>query len=130
MLPESLLNVATTVSGSGPAYVYLLIEAMIDGAVRLGLPREVAVRLAAQTTIGAGRMVMSQQDPTSLKNAVSSPGGSTIEALYIMEKHGLKGNIMEAMEMCENKLFEMECHIINNNNRTTNLTVEEPLKNG
>ncbi len=130
MLPEKLLNVATTVSGSGPAYVYLLIEAMVDGAVRLGLPREMAVRLASQTTIGAGRMVMSQnQDPAALKNAVSSPGGSTIEALYALEKNAFKGSIMEAMERCEGKLFEMECQIIEES-LIRQEREEEPLENG
>lgn len=109
MLPEELLNAATTISGSGPAYAYLLMEAMVDGAVRLGIPRDIATRLTAQTLIGSGKMVMSTgQEPASLKNAVSSPKGSTIEALYHFEKNGFKGTVMEAMEMCENKLVIME----------------------
>lgn len=109
MLPERLLNAATAVSGSGPAYVYLLMESMIDGAVRLGLPRDIATRLTAQTVIGAGRMVMSSaENPAALKNAVSSPGGSTIEALYYLEKSAFKGNVMEAMEKCESQLSAME----------------------
>ncbi|NLB91366.1 MAG: pyrroline-5-carboxylate reductase [Clostridiales bacterium] len=109
MLPERLLNAATAVSGSGPAYAYLLMESMIDGALRLGLPRETARRLVAQTLIGTGRMVMiSGKEPATLKNEVTSPGGSTIEALYTFERNAFKGIVMEAMEECENKLVQME----------------------
>ncbi len=109
MLQEELLNPATAISGSGPAYAYLLMESMVDGAVRLGLPRDVATRLAAQTFIGAGKMAMSSgQEPSSLKNAVSSPKGSTIEALYVLEQNAFKGSVMEAMEMCDWKLRAME----------------------
>lgn len=127
MLPERLLNAATTASGSGPAYAYLLMESMIDGAVRLGLPRDVATRLTAQTVIGAGRMVMSSdQDPATLKNGVSSPGGSTIEALYYLEKGAFKGNIMEAMEKCQDQLNRMEktSMPLNTNNQVEPATAE------
>jgi pyrroline-5-carboxylate reductase len=92
-VPEKLLDAVTGLSGSGPAYVYQIIEALSDGGVRVGLPRDVATKLAAQTVLGAAQMVLTTgQHPGSLKDAVTSPGGTTIE------QGGLRGVLMNAVQ--------------------------------
>ncbi len=107
-LPEKMLDAVVAISGSGVAYVYMFIEALGDGAVRLGLPRDVAYEMAAQTMIGAGKMVLeTHAHPGTLKDAVCSPGGSTIEAVYAFEKNGFRGTVMEAMDACAEKLKKM-----------------------
>jgi len=98
-LPESQLDAVTGLSGSGPAYVYLMIEALSDGGVRMGLPRDVATRLAAQTVLGAARMVLeTAQHPGALKDAVTSPGGTTIAGLHALELGGVRGSLMNAVQ--------------------------------
>ncbi len=98
-VPEPLLDAVTGLSGSGPAYVYLMIEALSDGGVRMGLPREAATRLAAQTVLGAAQMVLSTgQHPGVLKDAVTSPGGTTIAGLQALEQHAVRGALMEAVQ--------------------------------
>ena len=95
---EKLLDAVTGLSGSGPAYVYQIIEALSDGGVRVGLPRDVATRLAAQTVLGAAKMVLETgQHPGSLKDAVTSPGGTTIAGLHALESGGLRGTLMNAV---------------------------------
>ena len=90
---------AVTVSGSGPAYAYQFIEAMADGGVQVGLPRPIAYKLAAQTMIGAGLMVLETgMHPGHLKDMVTSPGGTTIKAVNVLEKAGVRGTIMDAVE--------------------------------
>ncbi len=107
-LPERLLDAVVAVSGSGVAYVYTFIEALADGAVRLGLPRDVAYEMAAQTMIGAGKMVLATgTHPGALKDAVCSPAGSTIEAIYELEKNGFRGIVISAMDACAEKLKKM-----------------------
>ena len=100
-VPASLMNAVTGVSGSGPAYVYLFIEALADAGVLAGLPRSAAYELAAQTVVGAGRMVLETgQHPGVLKDAVCSPGGTTIEAVYELESAGFRAAVMRAVDAC------------------------------
>jgi pyrroline-5-carboxylate reductase len=100
---EALLDAVTGLSGSGPAYVYLIIEALSDGGVAAGLPRELATRLAAQTVLGAAKMVLETGlHPGSLKDMVTSPGGTTIEGIYELEKGKMRGTLMSAVRAaCE-----------------------------
>lgn len=105
---ESLLDAVTGLSGSGPAYAYLMIEALSDGGVAAGLPREVATRLAAQTLLGSARMVLeSGQHPGALKDMVTSPGGTTIEGLHQLEKGGLRGTLISAVRAAADKARQL-----------------------
>lgn len=105
---EKLLDAVTGLSGSGPAYVYLLIEAMADGGVRMGLPRATAQRLAAQTVMGAGKMVMETgKHPGELKDAVTSPGGTTIAGVHALESHAFRGTVMSAVEAATKRSQEL-----------------------
>lgn len=97
-MEEKLLDAVTGLSGSGPAYVYLIIEALADGGVRAGLPRDAAQTLAAQTVLGAAKMVVeSGQHPGALKDAVMSPAGTTAEGLYALEQAGIRSALMSAV---------------------------------
>ena len=101
---EPLLDAVTGLSGSGPAYVYQFIEALSDGGVAAGLPRDAATRLAAQTVLGAAKMVLETgQHPGALKDMVTSPGGTTIEGLHELEKGKLRGTVMSAVRAATDK---------------------------
>ena len=101
---ESLLDAVTGLSGSGPAYVYLFIEALSDGGVAAGLPRDVATRLAAQTLLGGARMVLETGlHPGALKDMVTSPGGTTIEGIHELELGCLRGTVMSAVRAAADK---------------------------
>ena len=96
---EKLMDAVTGLSGSGPAYVFTFIEALSDAAVKNGLPRDVATRLAAQTVFGAAKMVMETgEHPSLLKEKVTSPGGTTIAGLHALEIGSFRGIIMNAVE--------------------------------
>lgn len=103
-VPESLMGVVTSVSGSSPAYVYLFIEAMADAAVADGMPRAQAYRFAAQAVYGSAKMVLETgKHPGELKDAVCSPGGTTIEAVRVLEEKGFRSAVIEAMKACTKK---------------------------
>jgi pyrroline-5-carboxylate reductase len=95
---EKLLDAVTGLSGSGPAYVFQMIEALSDGGVAAGLPRDIATKLAAQTLLGAAKMVLETGlHPGALKDMVTSPGGTTIEGLHEMERGGVRAALMNAV---------------------------------
>jgi pyrroline-5-carboxylate reductase len=98
-VPEKLLDAVTGLSGSGPAYVFVVIEALSDGGVRMGLPRDVATLLAAQTVLGAAKLLLETGlHPGALKDMVASPGGTTIAGLHELERSGLRGILMDAVK--------------------------------
>lgn len=104
VLPENFINTVTGISGSSPAYVYMMIEAMGDSGVLGGLPRDTAYRLAAQSVLGSAKMVLeSGKHPGELKDMVCSPKGTTIEAVAELEKRGFRTALIEAIKKCNEK---------------------------
>lgn len=107
-MDESLMSEVTALTGSSPAYVFMLIEAMADGAVKWGINRNQAYRLAAQAVLGSAKMVLETgQHPGELKDMVCSPGGTTIEAVAALEREGLRNAIIAAMDECTKKAREI-----------------------
>ena len=105
---EKLMDAVTGLSGSGPAYIFVLIEALADAGVQMGLTREVATLLAAQTVFGAARMVLeSGEHPAKLKDMVTSPAGTTVAGLHILEQAGFRGLLMEAVEAATRRSMEL-----------------------
>ena len=105
---EKYLDMATALSASGPAYVFLFIEALIDAGVYVGLPRDMARTLALQTVYGSTRLVLeSGRHPAELKDMVVSPGGTTAEGLQVLEKGGLPGVIVEAVDAAYRKSIKL-----------------------
>ncbi|MFU0824502.1 pyrroline-5-carboxylate reductase [Clostridium sp.] len=108
VMEESYIDIVTSLTGSSPAYVYMFIEALADGAVLMGLPRAKAYKMAAQAVYGSAKMVLETgKHPGELKDEVCSPGGTTIEAVYSLEKDGLRGAVIEAMKKCTEKAKKM-----------------------
>lgn len=98
-VPETYFDAITALSGSGPAYIYVLIESLADGGVKMGLPRDLSYRLASQTVMGAGKMVKeTRMHPGQLKDDVSSPAGSTIHALHYLEQNRFRESLIGAIE--------------------------------
>lgn len=107
-VPESQLDAVTGLSGSGPAYVFAMIEALSDGGVLMGLPRATATTLAAQTLLGAAKMVLETgEHPGALKDAVTSPGGTTIAGLHQLERGQLRGTLMNAVQAATERSREL-----------------------
>ncbi len=107
-VPEKLMDAVTGLSGSGPAYVYVMIDALSDAGVRVGLPRDVAVRLAAQTVMGAAKMVLDEgEHPSRLKDQVTTPGGTTIAGLDALEKAGFRSALIEAVKAATKRAEEL-----------------------
>ncbi|RYX85624.1 pyrroline-5-carboxylate reductase [bacterium] len=105
---EKLFDAVTGLSGSGPAYVFLFIEALADGGVRAGLRRDVALQLAAQTVLGGAQMVLETgKHPGVLKDQVASPGGTTIAALHALENGAFRGTVMNAVIASANRSREL-----------------------
>ncbi len=104
VLSENLMDVVVSVSGSSPAYVFMLIEAMADGAVADGMPRQQAYQFAAQAVLGSAKMVLETgKHPGELKDMVCSPAGTTIEAVRVLEAKGFRSSVIEAMKACVKK---------------------------
>jgi pyrroline-5-carboxylate reductase len=100
---EEVMHAVTALSGSGPAYVYMVIEALIAGGLKMGLSREVSTRLAEQTVLGAAKLVRETMlHPAILRDQVITPGGTTISAIHELEKHGLRSMLISAIETAAN----------------------------
>ncbi len=105
VVDENLMKAVIAVSGSAPAYVYMFIEALADGAVKHGMPREMAYKFASQTVLGSAKMVLdTKEHPAKLKDNVCSPGGTTIEAVCTLNRGGFQGLVTEAMDSCVKKM--------------------------
>ena len=108
VLPETMSEAVIAVCGSAPAYVFMFIEAMADGAVSLGMPRAQAYEFASQAVLGAAKMVQETGlHPGALKDMVCSPGGTTIQAVRVLEERGLRSSVIEAMTACADKARSM-----------------------
>jgi pyrroline-5-carboxylate reductase len=107
-VPESQLDAVTALSGSGPAYFFYLVEAMIDAGILLGLPRALAAELIVQTAVGAATMLRdSGEHPVQLREAVTSPGGTTIAAIRELEVHGVRAAFLAAIEAAAKRSREL-----------------------
>ena len=107
-VPEHLMNAVTGLSGSGPAYVALVIDALTDGGVRMGIPRPTALRLAAQTVLGAAKMIRDRNmAPSTLRDMVTSPGGTTIEGISVLESRAFRSALIDAVEAATWKSEEL-----------------------
>jgi pyrroline-5-carboxylate reductase len=107
-IPESQQDAATALSGSGPAYVYFLVEAMVDAGILLGMPRSTALEMVKQAVYGAATMLRdSGEHPVILREAVTSPGGTTINAIRELEKHGVRAAFLAAIEAARDRGREL-----------------------
>ncbi|MBN1466692.1 pyrroline-5-carboxylate reductase [candidate division KSB1 bacterium] len=116
VVAEDLMDVVTGLSGSGPAYIYMVIEALTDGGVMMGLPRNIATRLATQTVLGSAKLVRETNvHPAVLKDQVTTPGGTTILAIKELEESGLRPMLIRAVETATNRSRELS-HLLEKNN--------------
>lgn len=107
-VPEKLMDVVVGVSGSAPAYVFMFVEAMADGAVAMGMPRAQAYEFAAQAVLGSAKLMLETgKHPGELKDMVCSPGGTTIEAVRVLEEKGLRSAVMDAVIRCTERSKEL-----------------------
>jgi pyrroline-5-carboxylate reductase len=107
-IPESQQDAATALSGSGPAYVYFLVEAMVDAGILLGMPRGTALEMVIQAVYGAATMLReSGEHPVILREAVTSPGGTTISAIRELERHGVRAAFLAAIEAARDRGAEL-----------------------
>jgi pyrroline-5-carboxylate reductase len=107
-IEEKLIDAVTGLSGSGPAYVFMMLEALADGGVKVGLPRDVAETLAAQTLMGSAKMFLETRlNPGALKCMVTSPGGTTIAGIHELEKGGVRASLMNAVEAATKRSVEL-----------------------
>jgi pyrroline-5-carboxylate reductase len=107
-VPENLLDAVTGLSGSGPGYVFTFLEAMIDGGVLAGIPRPLAEQLALQTLYGSAKLALaSGESAAALKGKVTSPGGTTITGLQVLEQAGLRGTVMAAVKAATDRSREL-----------------------
>ncbi len=107
-IPESQQDAATALSGSGPAYVYFLVEAMVDAGILLGMPRGTALEMVTQAVYGAATMLReSGEHPVILREAVTSPGGTTISAIRELERHGVRAAFLAAIEAARDRGAEL-----------------------
>lgn len=114
---EELMDVVTGLSGSGPAYIYMVIEALTDGGVMMGLPRNIATRLATQTVLGSAKLVRETNvHPAVLKDQVTTPGGTTILAIKELEESGLRPMLIRAVETATNRSRELSHMLEKKNN--------------
>lgn len=108
VVDESYLDAVTGLSGSGPAYVFTFIEALVDAGIKCGLPRTVAETLTLQTVIGSARLLQENgEHPAALRARVTSPGGTTISGLHVLEKAGFSGIVMDAVEAAATRSMEL-----------------------
>lgn len=108
VIAESLMDTVTAVSGSSPAFIFMIIEAMADGAVLEGMPRNKAYTFAAQAVLGSAKMVLETgKHPAELKDMVCSPGGTTIEGVSILEESGIRASLLKAIRATAKKSKDM-----------------------
>ena len=106
-MPEAQQDAVTALSGSGPAYFFFLVEAMIDAGILLGLPRAVAAQLIVQSAVGSAKMLEGGEHPVTLREAVTSPAGTTIMAIRELERHGVRAALLAAIEAARDRSAEL-----------------------
>ena len=108
VMDEKFMNAVTAISGSGPAYLFTFLQAMADGGVKLGIPRQESLVLASQTILGSIKIFLDKKEnPITLREKITSPGGTTVEALYVLERAGFSGIIIDAIEAASKKSKEL-----------------------